>query len=265
MRAGSASETAQRVAAHRLSFRRVPFGGGRPDDDERLHEDVAAGVVVDRGSVMARYLAARTAFVDGTVVAWLNGGGTQLVSVGAGYDGRALRYAARGARWFELDHPDTQADKVARLARLGIDVASIGFVADDFATADVPTALARAGHDASTPTLFTCEGVAGYLSPDVLTALLRSLATCAADGSRLALTLRVDAEAAQQDDAHTRLVAAVGAMGEPLASSIARAQLRPFLLDTGWRVERAVDPAGVDVEASERASAFVIASALTAT
>jgi methyltransferase (TIGR00027 family) len=261
MRAGSASEPARRVAAHRLSFRRVPFESGRPDDDQRLHADVAADVVVDRDSLMARYLASRTAFVDRAVVEWLSGGGAQLVSVGAGYDGRALRYATPGARWFELDHPDTQADKVARLARLGIDVASIGFVADDFATADVPTALARAGHDASTPTLFTCEGVAGYLSPDVLTALLRSLAACAADGSRLALTVHLDAETAQQDDARARLVAAVGAMGEPLASSISRAHLRPFLHDAGWHVERAVDPAGLDVEGSERASAFVVASA----
>jgi hypothetical protein len=49
-------------------------------------------------------------------------------------------------------------------------------------------------------------------------------------------------------------------MGEPLTSSIPRPQLRAFLLDTGWRVERAVDPAGVDVDTSERASAFVVAS-----
>jgi methyltransferase (TIGR00027 family) len=260
MRAGSASETAQRVAAHRRSFRRLPFDGGRPGDDQRLQADVAAGVAVDTGSLMARYLASRTAFVDRTVVGWLTDGGAQLVSVGAGYDGRALRYAAPGARWFELDHPDTQADKVARLARLEIDVSSIAFVAADFATADVDTALADAGHDASTPTLFTCEGVAGYLSHDVLTSLLRSLVSRAARGSLLAITLHLDAETPPQGDARARLIAAVGAMGEPLTSSIPRPQLRAFLLDTGWRVERAIDPAGADVDTSERASAFVVAS-----
>lgn len=261
MRDGSASETAQRVAAHRLSLARVPFEGGRPDDDQRLQADVAAAVSVAPDSLMARYLASRTAFVDRVVVAWLSRrGGSQVVSVGAGYDGRALRYASPGTRWFELDHPDTQADKVARLTRLGIDVSGIAFVGADFATDDIAGALARAGHDASTPTLFTCEGVAGYLSSEVLATLLRALASCAASGSRLAITLHLDPETATQRDARARLSAAVGSMGEPLTSSIPRARVRASLLDTGWRVERAVDPTGADVDGSDRASAFVVAS-----
>jgi methyltransferase (TIGR00027 family) len=237
----------------------MPFESGRPDDDDRLQADVAASVSVAPDSLMTRYLAARTAFVDRAVVGWLSHGGAQLVSVGAGYDGRALRYATPTTRWFELDHPDTQADKTARMRRLAIDASAIAFVPADFADDDVAAALDQAGHGASTPTLYTCEGVAGYLSPDVLTSLLRSLASRAATGSRLAITLHVDAETAQQRDARARLAAAVGAMGEPLTSSIPRAQLRPFLLDTGWRAERAVDPTGVGVDTSERASAFVVA------
>jgi methyltransferase (TIGR00027 family) len=261
MRAGSASATAQRVAAHRLSMRRVPFDGGRPDDDQRLQADVSKDVVVDSDSLMARHLASRTAFVDRAVVGWLSAGGErrQLVAVGAGYDGRALRYASPDARWFELDHPDTQTDKLARLARLDIDVTSIAFVAADFATDDVAAALTAAGHDASAPTLYTCEGVAGYLTHDALAPLLRSLASCAARGSRLAITLHLDATS-QHHDARARLGAAVAAMGEPLRSSLPRAELRPFLLGTGWRVERAVDATGADVDSSDRASAFVVAS-----
>jgi len=33
------------------------------------------------------------------------------VILGAGYDDRALRFRSPGVRFFELDHPDTQADK----------------------------------------------------------------------------------------------------------------------------------------------------------
>ena len=96
--------------------------------------------------------------------------------VGAGYDGRSLRYAAPGTRWYELDHPATQSDKRARLERLGIDVSAVGFAAADFARDDVAAALAALGQSLDVPTLFLCEGVAAYLARPVLESLLGALA-----------------------------------------------------------------------------------------
>jgi Leucine carboxyl methyltransferase len=49
-----------------------------------------------------RYLRARAAFFDRVVVNALGRNVSQVVSVAAGYDGRALRYAKPGVRWFEL-------------------------------------------------------------------------------------------------------------------------------------------------------------------
>ena len=49
----------------------------------------------------------------------------KVIIVGAGYDGRAIRYARPGVRWFEVDHPATQRDKLERLERLGIAVAHV--------------------------------------------------------------------------------------------------------------------------------------------
>ena len=46
--------------------------------------------------------------------------------VGAGYDGRALRYGGPGIRWWEVDRAGTQTDKRARLARLGIATDAVG-------------------------------------------------------------------------------------------------------------------------------------------
>ena len=266
MRSGEASMTARRVAAHRLSFHRVPcpWATSTPgaDDDRRLEADVAAGVEV-ASSDMARYLRARTAFFDTVVVRSLDpNAGTgidQAVSVGAGYDGRALRYARSGARWFELDHPDTQADKLARLDALHIGAPDVTFVAADFVVDDVGAALRDAGHDPSRPTVFTCEGVAGYLDPGAFTALLAALGRAASAGSRLALTLPLEPESEEQRHRRGRLDAAVSAMGEPLASTVPRADLRDRLRTAGWIVRRATDPAGVPLEQSTRTSAFVVA------
>ena len=89
---------------------------------------------------MGRYLQARTAFVDRAVVGAVDGGMPQAVLVGAGYDGRALRYARDGVSWFEVDHPDTQKDKRARLDRLGLACTHVSFIPIDLGHEDVAAA-----------------------------------------------------------------------------------------------------------------------------
>src|SRR5207248_8361300 len=136
---------------------------GDPDAEEQLARDVAGTITVDPNGMMVPYLAARTAFFDRVVVRSLDAGVTQVVIAAAGYDGRALRYAKPGVRWFEVDHPDTQVDKRARLEHLDIDTPHVAFVAADFSVDDVAAGLAAAGHDRSQASLFLCEGVAIYL------------------------------------------------------------------------------------------------------
>jgi methyltransferase (TIGR00027 family) len=252
--------TARRVAAQRLSFTRVPASYGRPDDDQRLQADVAAGIDVTP-TPMTRYLQARTSFFDSVITRSIERGVDQIVAVGAGYDGRSLRYAKPGVRWFELDHPDTQADKRARLDRLAVDAGEVAFAAADFGVDDVAGALRGAGHDAERETLFCCEGVAGYLPLDTLAGLLASLGRVAADGSRLAITISLVADSDAAKAQRSRLTTAVAGMGEPLASAIPRADLTGFLAATGWDTKTATDPAGMAVDESDRSAAFVIASA----
>src|SRR6267154_648087 len=87
--------------------------------------------------------------------------------VAAGYDGRAFRYAKPGVRWFEVDHPATQRDKLERLERLGIDASRVRFVEADFTRDPVAGRLRAAGLDPDAPSLFLLEGVAVYLEPAV--------------------------------------------------------------------------------------------------
>jgi len=260
MRQGEASMTARHVAAYRQSFPRVERPYGDPEADQRLQADVA-GDIQPPATPMARYLRARTAFFDRTVVDAIDGGTVQLVVVGAGYDGRSLRYARPDVRWFELDHPDTQADKLARLADLGIDARHVGFAAADFTADDPAAALRRAGHDPSRPSLYLCEGVAGYLTNGVVAGLLASLRGGAAVGSSFAITVSLEPRPDDAAATRTLLDAAVSRMGEPLASALPRAEVRPFFQASGWTVQRATDPAGVEIGESGRNSAFVVAAA----
>lgn len=179
---------------------------------------------------------------------------------GAGYDGRSPRYAKPGVRWFELDHPDTQADKRARLRRLGIGACEITFAPVDFALDDVAALLGQLGHDPSRTTLFTCEGVAAYLSPEVLSSLLTAIRRRAAPNSKLAIELPLEPQSVSETFRRALLNAAVTSMGEPLLSVIDGQKLDAFLAAKGWSVERAADPAGVDIDESQSSFAFIVAT-----
>jgi methyltransferase (TIGR00027 family) len=238
MKKGQASTTAQRVAALRLKFDRVPAPYGDPEADERLARDVAAGVVTGE-SRMARYLAARTTFFDRVVVRALEGGMKQVVIAGAGYDARSLRYAKPGVRWFEIDHPDTQEDKRERLARLGIDATHITFVPVDFTTDDVATAIAATSHDSHEPSLILCEGVAVYLELPVLETLLRGLRAIAAPRSRFVMTLSLSSDDPDLLQRREMFQNAVASVGEPARTVLTVDGAAALLEETGWQATSA--------------------------
>ncbi len=249
MRREQASLTAQRVAAQRALLARVPADHGDPAADDRLGRDVAGEQPVDPQSPMFAYLAARTRFFDSVVVRSLQGGLTQVVVAGAGYDGRALRYAKPGVSWFEVDDTATQADKLERLARLGLTASGVAFVSADFAVDDVAGGLAAAGQRADVATLFLCEGVAVYLEPDVLERLLRGLRARAAPESRLAISLSVGGASAERRE---RFQARVAAVGEPVRTVLSADAAGPLLAATGWRDVRD-SPGGGDDDRAARA------------
>ena len=231
MEDGGPSQTARRVAAHRLDFTRIPADYGDPAADHALAVDVAAGRQAPAGR-MHDYLAARTAFFDRTVTGALGRGVTQVVVGAAGYDGRAFRYAKPGVRWFEVDHPATQRDKLERLERLGIDASHVRFVEADFTRDPVAGRLRAAGLDADVPSLFLLEGVAVYLEPVVLEDVLRQFRQVAAPGSSLAISVSLSRP--RGDAARARFQATVAALGEPARSTFEAAEAEALLARTGW-------------------------------
>src|SRR5271165_2188766 len=229
---GGPSVTARRVAAHRLGFSRVPAAYGVPAADEALSADAAAGQVAPANR-MHDYLAARTSFFDRTIVSAIDRGVRQVVVGAAGYDGRAFRYAKPGVRWFEVDHPATQRDKLERLQRLGISAPHVRFVEADFTRDPMADRLHAAGLNAAVPSLFLLEGVAVYLEPAVLETVLEQFRQVAAPGSRLAISVSLSRE--HDEGARARFQAAVAALGEPARSTFDADQAEDLLARTGWR------------------------------
>jgi methyltransferase (TIGR00027 family) len=254
------SWTARRVAAHRLDFTRVPAPYGDAAADEALAGDVAGDLRITEGR-MHEYLAARTAFFDRTVVGGLDGGISQVVIGGAGYDGRALRYAKPGVRWFEVDHPATQADKRERLDRLGLGAAHVQFVAADFAADPVADLLLAAGLDANAPALFLLEGVAVYLEPAVVDAVLDQFRRVAGPDSRLAISVSLSGEFDRGGRAGFR--ASVAARGEPARSGFAADEAEGILARAGWPAAERAKNAG-DRETAARRQRLRSAGLLTA-
>jgi methyltransferase (TIGR00027 family) len=237
---GGPSVTAQRVAAYRLGFIRVPAPYGDAAADERLAADVAGGQEPDAGR-MREYLDARTRFFDRVVVGAIGRGVRQIVIGAAGYDGRALRYARSGVRWFEVDHPATQRDKRERLARLGLAARQVRFVAADFTRDPVAERLTAAGLDPVKPALFLLEGVAVYLEQAVLEGVLRQFRQVACAGSRLAISV---SRSSTDGEARARFQATVAALGEPARSTLEAAQATELLARTGWQVMASEDAEG---------------------
>jgi methyltransferase (TIGR00027 family) len=236
MEDGGPSATARRVAAHRLGFGRVAADYGDPAADEALAADVVAGLTVPAGR-MHDYLAARTAFFDRAVTGAIDRGVRQIVTGAAGYDGRALRYARPDVRWFEVDHPATQRDKLRRLERLGITAPGVRFVEADFTRDPVADRLREAGLDPAVPGLFLLEGVAVYLEAAVLENVLDQFCQVAAPGSQLAISVSVSRAAGDgSQGARARFQAAVAAMGEPARSTFEAGQAEVLLARTGWQV-----------------------------
>lgn len=178
-----ASRTALLVAAYRARASRRegalisdPWAAGLAGaDGEALAAKVDA-FLVER----ELWIAVRTAWLDEHVLRWIRDRGSpaQVVVLGAGLDARAARLASDGVRFFEVDQPATQKEKLARLAQLaGYPRDAATYVACDFEKDDFLERLCSSGFDASSPALILWEGVTYYLPEAAVRATFRRVAT----------------------------------------------------------------------------------------
>jgi methyltransferase (TIGR00027 family) len=160
----------------------------------------------------------------------------QVVIVGAGYDGRSLRFRQPGVRFYEVDHPTTQADKLARLGEVAAKAEDVRFVAADIRRDSVVEALTMAGHDRRAVTHFMCEGLTSYVPMVLLSNQLRSLASRAAPRSTIAIDFV--APARDRSTASRLLLRLIrtgtALMGERIVTLVTPEEAASLLRDTGW-------------------------------
>ncbi len=253
---GKASRTARITAAMR---HRHLLGGVRP----LVFEDRFAHLFVDLPSALAALptplgdralgrlfgpvrgfegeVLARSRYVEEALLPRLAAGLGQVVVLGAGFDSTALQHAQFPCRFFEVDHPATQAVKRAILrgqsGQSGLG-ANITFVPVDFASDDLADALLGAGFDAQRAALVSWLGVTMYLPQRVTVATLRQLRRILAAGSSVIF----DAYPRREDTAaeDRALFAAArwitGRQGEPMLGAFDARAFALAIEGCGWRI-----------------------------
>jgi methyltransferase (TIGR00027 family) len=192
---------------------------------------------------MEVWLALRVAYFDRLVALAVDRiGARQIVILGAGYDTRAARLPRAGVRFFEVDHPATQAAKRARLAELdGYPVNAASYVACDFEHDDPVARLIAGGLDVREPALVLWEGVVSYLTEDAVRATATRLATGLDARSLLAFEFlgKNYVAGVKQKPADAAAKAYIADLGEPIRYGTD--DVLPMLADCGFRWVRVLD------------------------
>ena len=192
---------------------------------------------------MELWLALRVAYLDrlvGIAVDRLNV--RQVVILGAGYDTRAARLPRAGVRFFEVDHPATQAAKRDKLAGLpGYPIDNATYASCNFEREDPIERLTANGFSTTEPALVIWEGVVPYLSEPAVRATATRLASALDPRSLVAFDFVGKKLAAgsglSEKDLQTRNY--VGELGEPI--QYGTDDILPLLSECGFRWVRSLD------------------------
>jgi len=186
MKDGQRSRTAERVAMRRAAHQ--IYDHPRVFEDPlalRILSDDAAGRIrsgaEENPSPWARglrmFIALRSRFAEEELAKAVARGVRQYVVLGAGLDTFAYRNPFAGLEVFEVDFPETQAWKHARLEHAGIAIpASARFAAVDFERHSLSEGLREAGFRRDEPAFFGWLGVVPYLTREAAMTTLQFIA-----------------------------------------------------------------------------------------
>lgn len=197
---------------------------------------------------VAGQVAARSRFTEDKLEAAIAQGTGQYVIVGAGFDTYALRRPELAERLqiYEIDHPDTQAAKIARLPTIngGNPPSNLNFVAVDFEHETIAEGLAKSDFDADAPAFFSWLGTTPYLSNDAAVESLRSIATAAAPGSVVVfdyLGPEADLEDPAEREIYRVLKEFTDKRSEPIIGELQRDFLHAQLTNAGFTIVEELD------------------------
>ncbi|MDU8688503.1 class I SAM-dependent methyltransferase [Faecalibacterium wellingii] len=200
----------------------------------------------------------RAAYTESLLKNIAQTGISQYVILGAGMDTFAFREKefVSGHRVYEVDHPLTQKDKQARIARAGWRTPeNLTFVPDDFAKDRLSERLVTSGFDKRNETLFSWLGVTYYLSAEEIDKTLSEIADLSAEGSALVFDCPDEGffSASEKRVQNTIMMAKAG--GEPMQSAFSYAELEKLLGRHGFRIYDWLTPCNIQTRIIESAGA----------
>jgi methyltransferase (TIGR00027 family) len=168
----------------------------------------------------------------------------QYVILGAGFDTFALRRSDLVDRVhvFEVDHPDVQALKRARIAQADLKPASLPtFVPVDFESVSLREGLGRTSFDPGRRAVFSWMNTLPYLSAAAIEATLREVAALSADGSRIVLNYSCDGPISDDQVVYLRtLNERLGRSDEPMHPPWRPAAFQALLARYGFSIQEQV-------------------------
>ena len=257
MRSGTTSHTASDNALLRALDARRPPADRIADDQLAAHflpRSYRALVGLARFGVIRRVVeavidvawpgprrgvVARTRYIDDVAEAQASSV-DQVLILGAGFDTRAHRLAAlQRVPVFEVDHPATQATKVAALGHaVGGAPNHVTYAAVDFLTDDVGEVLHSSGFAPGLHTLVLWEGVTNYLDAVAVDTTFGFIADSVAAGSPVVFTY-VDVamiDGTGSFDGAEQSKRRVGRQGEPFTFGLDPSAVPAFLHERGFEL-----------------------------
>jgi methyltransferase (TIGR00027 family) len=195
------------------------------------------------------FLVGRERYIDDVLLDSLGNGMQQLVILGAGFDSRAYRFDLAGrVKTFEVDHPVTQENKIARLEQIfGKTPAHVTFVPIDFNTQSLDERLPEMGYDPGLKTLFIWQGVTMYLTAEAVDATLNFVAHNSSPGSAIIFDYiyRQALDGSQKPSEVNSMQRYRFMSGEGLTFGIAEGSVEDFLKGRGFNQAVNMDAAGL--------------------
>jgi methyltransferase (TIGR00027 family) len=184
------------------------------------------------------YINARTKHIDAILADALKNGITQVVNMGAGYDSRAYRFheVAPNVKFFEVDLPETQADKIKMVKEiLGKLPDWVTYCPIDFNIQTLEGELRKAGFDEAKKTLFIWEGVTPYISADAVGGTLRFITEHSAPGSSIVFDYIIQPVVEKDYRYYGARAAAeaVASYGEPITFGIYEGEAESYVNQKG--------------------------------
>jgi methyltransferase (TIGR00027 family) len=180
-------------------------------------------------------LICRTRFIDDTLRLALQDGVEQVLTLGAGLDSRAYRIKApQGVRFFEVDHPDTQAWKRSRARRLlNGHSATVTHVPVDFQYETLEKIALTGFRKAKTVVIW--EGVTQYIAARAVDATFEYLVRATEPSSKVVFTYVQGGliDGSVQMPGSDRLMRELEQRGEPWCFGIEPSEIARFLAKRG--------------------------------